>query len=568
MKTDREESPRGARAARTKLFLAAGVAVVLAVATGAAAGRFGDQHTGTGVDRDAVARDLAALVGPAGRVQLPLRPGQPSLEMTAWVRSVATASRVDLPALEPRALDAVRGADAADMAVWNTYYAALAVGRAGTEAVAPAAGASVESGVVPVHTAPEAEAARLAPYARDNGTYAEEPAQARSRDAAYLAMTTWAGTTAAGSPHPRRTAAWARGQLRACAGNPFVLHHIAQTLALLAPKKAAAARAGVACCLEPADLLAPVDYPRNEEELLGLVGRALALRDAGWPAPADAAAYRRALAPADWAWIDPWWAHHSMEGFMAAGGDPAAYRPTAQRWAGMLDADGLMPELSENRPTLEQDLFAALAAENLGVDGHGPSGQQVTALASSAESAHWGQADHALWGLLASVRSAPLDQKQSLAAREAAVRCSGGDVALVSMRRQWLCGKAASALGAPDTAPRAGLPEGFLHGLQPVEGIEAATLFGVGNELERLRGHVAAVLARPTSFPTHTLAQTLILAHRHPELDADAGPLAAALAERHAGGDHDSLYSAGPGQRDIDLYATFWVSQAESELLR
>lgn len=532
-------APREVGATRVSLGVTGVAVVAVVLAVGVALTRDADGDDGLHVDPDVVASSLERLTAEDGRVELPLQLGEPSLEMSAWTRDLSRQAGVEPPPLDPSAMAGLLREADPDLPAWTAYWAFLASGDA---ASAPA----------------------VAPLLQADGTFVADPRL--TVDHALVAMSTWAAVTVDPGAASPETAVWASAQLEGCRGNAFTQVHVAQVLAVLDPSASDRARTALARCIDGAGVAtAPVSLPRNEDELLTLVGNALALDAVGWPAPSDEVDYRDALVPASWAWVDPWWAHHSMRGYVAAGGSAEDYSAVAQSWEPSFDDDGLMPQILHSVPSLEQDLFAALTADRLGVDWSGLPPATVLALPDSDGAVEWGDAESAMWGLLAYLRSAQLSESEAMAAAESASRCAAGNPAPGGMRQWWLCREAAQALGARvDPAPA--VPWSFFDGLALGEAVEAAVLLEPSGVPEPVRSAVDEVAAAPGSAPTHTVAQVLILADRHPGLVDDVAPLVAALERVRARDDLAGLYVAGPGAESVDMYATFWVSAAEREL--
>ncbi|AEE44243.1 hypothetical protein Celf_0093 [Cellulomonas fimi ATCC 484] len=516
---------------RLALLGAGAVLLMTAAAAGLLWQRSVHAHDGF-VDDAAVEQGLTLLTNPEGRLQLPVREGETSLEMTAWTRDVLR--RVGLPAPElspaPEAFDAE---SARYSPVWSTYFAVLA-------------GLPVPSDQ---RTAAEEAVAALAVAPDD-------------RAAADVMMSMWAAQQAGlGDALPPAALAWARDQVQECHGNAYTLVHTVQALTATGEQEEPLVVALRGCLAESGAGVTAPQVPRHEEELLATVGEALAFDEVGWPADVPRDAYAAALAPQPWSWSDPWWSAFSLRGFVAAGGDPVAYAPVAREWVEHLDEDGTMPVLMIDQPNPEQDMFAAMIAHRVGVEWSGLPAQ--TLRATAADVAQWPDERHATWTLSAYLQGVELTQEESERSAEPVRRCAQDTVDLGSLRRHWVCELAADALGV-DVAD-ADVGPAFYRGLEPAAAVEAAAVLEPTDLPAEVRSAITTVASEPGRHGTQTVAQALLVARRFPGTLTDEAPLVDAIERARAEADLSGLYTTTPGDGVVDVYATYWVCAADAE---
>ncbi len=511
-----------------KFAAAVTVAALASAATVGAVLLRSDAEGLPGYSDKAISDQLALMQASSGHIVPPARAVGLSLENTAFAASMAGDLENEWPQVSKTRLDAALQ-ESSISPIWDAYY--LATVRGGN--VEPSAGWSK--------------------YQRPDGTFVEGD----TKDVPVTVMSTWAALQA-GAPRSRKLSETVGSIVRGCAQNEYVTNFAARIMAEHGSVgEVERVKKSVRDCLAKKSTLAkPVDYPKNEEDLLGLVGRALSFDFVGWPSPDLASKYVSVLRPRDWFWTDPWWASQSWSGFRAAGGSPQEYRGTVSRWRDQA-VDGVMPTLSSSQPTIQLDLLASLIGTNTGEGWSSVSARAVMSWRDSPSASQWQDSDYAIWGLLAYTARVALDRRDQTKVAASADACLKERPSPANLRTLWLCHTAARAFGSGASFSVLGSDEAAA--LPTATLVETAALGGLEPTITTVKKAVEAVLQSPEGYRTEVIAQALILASEQPG-SADDRMAEQTLTDRHAEG--SALYRSTPEDSAIDMWATYWVSVA------
>jgi hypothetical protein len=426
--------------------------------------------------------------------------------------------------------------------LWETFYIATAAHESATTLSNGARTALVDS---------------VLTHRQVQGFFVEDDDAQRTADQAHRVMATWAAVstlTMLGSEADLSTTEkWLQGVVAGCVGNPFVLGHAGEALALINPKSRAPVE--VTCARQPAsnmsDALVP---PTTEEELLRLHGDILAT-----PAP-DRSQFASLLEPReDWS-ADPWWTGHAIRAYAAAGGDPADYRPLAEGIAGGLDANGLAAAFEIPTATAESDLSLIRIAQASGLEPAAFVLPAALVARASNESGAWAGPDWAQWVESMEALGTDIPQAQRAEIVDQLGVCVTQPVTPSTFRVVALCSAALTDLG--QQTPKLTWESDAWSG-SPDSAIAqcAAVLAGCADQTlveSRLRGAMVNLLATPAGVPTPVLA-VLPDAARHSGTALSEDQLhviADELDVRRGSDDADELYRVTRDATVIDFTST------------
>lgn len=395
---------RGVIALLLAILVVAGAAGLISLRTGNGAA---DE---VGLDSDGIVSALTTLKTQDGLLASPPVLGSPSLDTTGWTAAVLDRLKIARPEPSVARLNGLGDApDAPSNRVWRAFFAALVLKQGGPG---------------------DAKRLGLADWVTTTGWVEDKPEDAPA-DVPATVLSTWAAAVTFRStdqPLDQRTIQAARDALARCEGNTFVQVHLVEIILGAMPDDEEAVRQLSRCPFTQAALDSG-NGVQNEVALLSAFAEAKRAALVGDTRPERLTQLTRALVPQNFMLYDPWWTYYALEGFLAAGGDPAAYQNIGKGLRAALDPDGLARRVGTPTVNVQGMFYAVQTAQALGRD---PSAfldaKSVLRYGEESHLQSWTDGDVAIWGDLMYLLGQPLSEPLSESVRNAAQRCSNQTV--------------------------------------------------------------------------------------------------------------------------------------------